>query len=123
MMSKKDIVKSLLEQAVSGNVREAYEKYVHPDFVHHNPYFKSDRESILVAQEENNGQFPDKVYETVRMVEDGDLVAIHGKVKLAPDQGWIALIHIFRFAGDMIIESWEAAQEVPKDSPNELGMF
>ncbi|HEX9744195.1 MAG TPA: nuclear transport factor 2 family protein [bacterium] len=123
MMSKKDIAKSFLELATTENVREAYEKYVHPDFVHHNPYFKSDRESILVAQEENNGQFPDKVYETVRMVEDGDLVAIHGKVKLTPDKDWIAVIHIFRFAGDMIIESWEAAQEVPKDSPNELGMF
>ena len=40
-----------------------------------------------------------------------------------PDLPEIALIHIFRFEGDLIIEEWEAAQEVPKESPNENGMF
>jgi predicted SnoaL-like aldol condensation-catalyzing enzyme len=35
----------------------------------------------------------------------------------------IALIHIFRFEDGSIIEEWEAAQEVPKESPNENGMF
>jgi predicted SnoaL-like aldol condensation-catalyzing enzyme len=35
----------------------------------------------------------------------------------------IALIHIFRFDGDLIIEEWEAAQEVPQESLNENGIF
>ncbi len=31
-----------LKMASDGKVREAYEKYVHSDFVHHNAYFKGD---------------------------------------------------------------------------------
>jgi hypothetical protein len=35
-MNKKEMAISFLRLASSGNVREAYEKYVHPDFRHHN---------------------------------------------------------------------------------------
>lgn len=122
-MDKKDIVVSFLRLASSGKVREAYEKYVHPDFFHHNPYFKGDRESLLVAMEENAREFPNKVFEPLRSLEDGDFVAVHGRVRIAPDNPEIALIHIFRFEGDLIIEEWEAAQEVPEGSPNENGVF
>lgn len=44
----------------SGQVREAYEKYVHPNFRHHNAYFKGDRESLLVAMEEAHIASPNK---------------------------------------------------------------
>lgn len=75
-----------------------------------------------MGMEENAQEFPDKTYETLRALEDGDLVAIHGKVKLAPDSQW-SVIHIFRFKDDLIIEEWEASQEVLKESPNENGVF
>jgi predicted SnoaL-like aldol condensation-catalyzing enzyme len=71
--------------------------------------------------EENYRQFPDKSYETINALEEGDLVAVHGKVMLPPNI--YAVIHIFRFKGDKIIESWEASQEELKDSPNENGLF
>jgi predicted SnoaL-like aldol condensation-catalyzing enzyme len=73
--------------------------------------------------QENALQFPNKVFEVVRLLEDGDYVAVHGKVRLSPDFPEVALIHIFRFEGDLIIEEWEASQEIPKESPNENGMF
>lgn len=38
-MSKKEIATAFLQLASSGKVREAYEKYVHPDFRRHNAYF------------------------------------------------------------------------------------
>jgi predicted SnoaL-like aldol condensation-catalyzing enzyme len=58
----------------------------------------------------------------LRVLEDGDLVAVHGKVSLSPDSQW-SVIHIFRFESDKIIESWEASQEALKDAPNENGIF
>jgi predicted SnoaL-like aldol condensation-catalyzing enzyme len=72
--------------------------------------------------EENAKKFPNKTYETLRVLEEGDLVAIHGKVVLAPESQW-SVIHFFRFKGDLIIEEWEASQEVLKDSLNENGIF
>jgi predicted SnoaL-like aldol condensation-catalyzing enzyme len=120
-MNKKEIAISFLKSASSGQVREAYDKYIHPDFKHHLLYFKGDRESLLVAMEENARQFPDKTYETIHALEDGDLVAVHGKVVLTPKM--YGVIHIFRFKEDKIIESWEASQEELKDSPNKNGLF
>lgn len=121
-MNKKDIAESFLKLASSGKVREAYEKYVHHDFLHHNSYFKGDRETLLAGMEENVQKFPNKTYETLRVLEDGDLVAIHGKVTLSPELQF-SVIHIFRLEGNLIIEEWEASQEALKDSPNEKGIF
>ena len=121
-MKKKDIATSFLNRASSGRVREAYEQFVHPDFRHHNAWFRGDRESFMKAMEENARQFPNKTYEILRALEDGDLVAVHGKVTLSPESQW-SVIHIFRFENEKIIESWEASQEVLKDSPNENGLF
>jgi predicted SnoaL-like aldol condensation-catalyzing enzyme len=123
MASKKDLAVSFLQLASSGNARQAFHKYVHPQFSHHNPYFKGDRESLLSGMEESAVQFPKKVFEVVRTLEDGDFVAVHAKVRLNADMPEIALIHIFRFDGDLIIEEWEAAQEIPQASPNENGML
>ena len=123
MKKHKENAVSFLRLASSGRVREAYEKYIHPDFRHHNPYFKGDRESLLKGMEESADQFPQKRFEAIRALADENLVAVHGKVQLKPDMPWIALIHIFRFEGDLIIEEWEAAQEAPINSPNENGFF
>lgn len=121
-MNKKDMATSFLELGSSGKVHEAFEKYIHPDFRHHLAFFKGDRETFLKAMEENAQEFPNKTYETLRALEDGDLVAVHGKVTFTIDQQW-SVIHIFRFEDDKIIESWEASQEVLKDSPNQYGIF
>ena len=121
-MTKKEIAESFLKLASSGKVREAYARHVHPEFRHHNAYFKGDRESLLVAMEKNAKQFPGKAYQTLRALEDGDLVAIHGRIVFEPDSQW-SVIHIFRFEGDQIIEEWEASQEVIEECPNENGIF
>jgi predicted SnoaL-like aldol condensation-catalyzing enzyme len=122
-MNNKERAISFLRLASSGNVREAYEKYVHADFRHHNPYVPGDRASLLAGMEENAATFPQKEFEALRALEDGDLVAVHGRVRLTPSSPWIALIHIFRFKDNQMIEEWEAGQEVPQDSPNENGVF
>ena len=122
-MNNKERAISFLSLASSGNAGEAYETYVHADFRHHNPYFPGDRAALLAGMEESAVQFPKKEFEAVRALEDGDLVAVHGRVRLTPSSPWIALIHIFRFQDNLIIEEWEASQEVPKDSLNENGVF
>ena len=121
-MNRKEIDASFLRLASSSEVRKAYEQFIHPQFRHYNAFSKGDRESFLKAMEEHAEQFPDKIYETLRVLEDGDYVAVHGKVVLSPDSQW-SVIHIFRFEDDEIIESWEASQQVLKDSPNENGLF
>lgn len=122
-MTRKEIAKEFLYMVSTGGVREAYEKHVHPDFRHHNPWFEGDRASLMEAMEEAASDHPTNRYEAVRALEDDDLVAVHGRVRQRPAGPRIAVIHIFRFDEDRIAEAWEVGQEVPEESPNANGMF
>ena len=119
----KEIAKDFLRLAASVHVREAYKKYVGPNFLHHNPFFKGDAPSLMIAMEENAKQFPNKALEILRVVEENDLVVLHSRVHLKPGDRGMALVHIFKFEGDLIAELWDVGQPVPENSPNEVGMF
>jgi predicted SnoaL-like aldol condensation-catalyzing enzyme len=121
--SKKDAAVTFLQMVASGQVREAYDKYVGPDFRHHNPFFRGDAASLMVAMEGNARDCPDKVLEIKRTLEDEDLVMVHSHVRLRPGDRGIALMHLFRFEGNRVVEAWDIGQAVPEHSPNEHGMF
>ncbi|MBI5265755.1 MAG: nuclear transport factor 2 family protein [candidate division Zixibacteria bacterium] len=123
MTTNKQSAVTFLQLAAAGKVKEAYDKYVSPNFRHHNPYFAGDAASLAKGMTDSAVQFPNKVFEVKRILEDGDLVAVHARVRISPDGPDYALIHIFRFENGKIAELWEAAQEVPKSSPNANGMF
>jgi predicted SnoaL-like aldol condensation-catalyzing enzyme len=121
-MNRKEIASAFLNLASAGRVREAYERFIHPGFRHHNAYFKGDWESLKTAMEANARQYPGKRFETLRALEDGELVAVHGRVRLTEGSEW-SVIHIFRFDDGKIVELWEASQEALKNSPNGNGLF
>jgi hypothetical protein len=52
MSNHQDTAKAFLKIAGTGNVQEAYDRYVAPSFIHHNQYFKGDRQSLLTAMQE-----------------------------------------------------------------------
>lgn len=114
---------SFLELVASGNVREAYERHVGPDFRHHNPYFPGDADSLKSAMEENAAGNPDKILEVKRAIQEGDTVAVHSHVRQNPEDLGGAVVHIFRFQDDRIVELWDVGQAIPEDSPNENGVF
>ena len=121
--SHKEVALSFLRAAASGKVREAFQKHVAPGFRHHNPYFRGDAESLMIGMEENAAKNPNKVLEVQRAIEEGDLVAIHSRLRMKPGEPGLALVHIFKFHGDRIVELWDLGQPVPENSLNENGMF
>jgi predicted SnoaL-like aldol condensation-catalyzing enzyme len=122
-VSKKEIATQFLRLVAAGNIREAYAKYIAPDFRHHNAYFKGDRESLKVAMEEAQQKNPHKVLDIKMALEDGDRVVIFSHVKQNPEDRGGAVVHIFRFAGNHIVEMWDLGQQIPENMPNENGMF
>jgi predicted SnoaL-like aldol condensation-catalyzing enzyme len=92
-------------------------------FRHHNPFFSAGPEALMAAMEENVAKNPDKVLDVQRALEDGDLVAVHSRVRQRPEERGAAVVHIFRFDGDRIVELWDVGQPVPETSPNDHGMF
>ena len=123
MHSKKEKAKHFLLLASKGNSRIAFEQYVASDFIHHNPYFKGDGFTLMVAMEEAAAANPEKIFEIHRVLEDGDLVAVHSRVRRNPDDLGAAVIHIFRFEGERIAELWDFGQGVEAETENENGMF
>jgi predicted SnoaL-like aldol condensation-catalyzing enzyme len=114
---------SFLQAVASGKVREAYESYVGPDFRHHNPYYRGDRDSLMKAMEENQVESPNKVLEVKLAIQEEDKVTTYSHIKQNPDDLGAAVVHIFRFQDGKIVEMWDTGQAIPEDSPNENGMF
>jgi len=122
-MNNKGSAQEFLRLASKGNSREAFARFVGEGFRHHNPWFAGDGESLMVAMEAAGRERPDKVFEILRTLEDGDLVAIHSRVRQTPDEVGGAVVHLFRFNGDKIVELWDVGQGVPEEMVNEYGMF
>jgi len=122
-MDLKQVATEFLRLAAAGQAREAFRRFVAPDFRHHNPFFRGDAESLMTGMEANAVQYPDKTLEVRHALQDGDLVAIHARVHFHPSDHGIAIVHVYRFEGDRIAELWDLGQEVPENSPNEHGMF
>lgn len=120
-MTNKKKAETFLKMAGMGDVRAAYDRFVDGDFVHHNQYFKGDRESLLKAMEEAHRSSPNKSVEIKKTYEDDDTVITHSLVRQENQD--IAVVHIFRFAGEKIVELWDLGQLIDKDSPNENGLF
>ncbi|WP_436376059.1 nuclear transport factor 2 family protein [Cytobacillus sp. BC1816] len=122
-LSLKEKAVSFLQLVASGQVREAYKRYIGPDFTHHNPYFKGDADSLMHAMEENAAQNPNKILEVRLAIQENETVAVHSHVKQNSEDLGGAVVHIFRFQDGQVAELWDVGQPVPEDSPNENGMF
>jgi predicted SnoaL-like aldol condensation-catalyzing enzyme len=123
-MSKKEMAVAFLKLAASGEIKTAYDKFIAPWFIHHNQYFKGDRQSLMTAMEEAHTMSPNKSIEVKRVFEDGDTVITHSLVmRKDASKPPIAVVHIFRFENDRVAELWDLGQEILEDSPNENGPF
>ena len=123
-MLKKEIAGSFLKLAASGNIIEAYDRYVDHNFVHHNQYFKGDRHALMAAMADAYNKIPNKSIEIKHIYQDGDNVITHSKIlQKTEDLASVAVVHIFKFKENRIVELWDLGQEIIKDSPNENGPF
>lgn len=122
-ISLKEKAVSFLQLVAAGNVDEAYERFISSDFCHHNPYFRSDADSLRAAMKGNAAETPNKTLEVKHAIEEGEIVALHSHIKQNPEDLGAAVVHIFRFHDGQIVELWDLGQPVPAESTNENGMF
>jgi predicted SnoaL-like aldol condensation-catalyzing enzyme len=122
-MANKDAALGFLHMAAAGQAKEAGKRFLAPGFRHHNPWFPAGAAPLLEAMDENARQSPDKLFEPLRAVAEGDLVAVHSRVRMKPSDAGIAVVHLFRFEAGRIAELWDVGQPVPAESPNKDGMF
>ena len=112
-----------LQMCARGDVAEAFAKHVAPDFRHHNAWFPDDQEALKQGMEQSARDEPNKSFDVKQTLESGDRVMVFSNVQRAQGDMNIAVVHILRFHNDQIVEMWDVGQVIPKDSPNQSGMF
>jgi predicted SnoaL-like aldol condensation-catalyzing enzyme len=122
-MTKKYMAQDFLKLASKGDAKDAFSLYAGENFKHHNVYFKGDANTLMFAMEESSQKSPNKTFEIHHALEDENLVAVHSHIKQNDaDQGF-AVVHLFRFESDKIVELWDLGQAIPNEMINENGMF
>lgn len=121
-MQLKEIAREFLTLCAKGSSREAFKLYASENFKHHNPYFKGDADSLIVAMEESDKVHPNKIFEIKQIIEDGNLIAIHSYIKQAENLEF-SVVHILKFEKEKIIEIWDVIQPFPEKIINENAMF
>ena len=112
-----------LQMVVAGDIEEAYRKCVDMKGKHHNFYFPAGFLALQKAMIENHDQFPNKQLLVKNVLEDGDLVAVHSRLILNETENDMAVLHLFRFQDNRIVEMWDIGNTIPDDSTNTDGTF
>lgn len=106
-----------------GRVREAFETYVAPDYIQHNPLAADGRDAAIAALEPYFASQPNAIREIHRVIVDGNLAAIHVRARQNPQDRGVAIIDILRLENGRIVEHWDVIQPVPEQSRNAHPMF
>ena len=104
-------------------VREAFETWVHPDYIQHKPSLPNGREPVIQFLEQLLARFPDRTFTIHRVIASDDLIAVHYHSQAGPDDQGFAVVDIFRVEDCRMVEHWDVVQPVPKESANDNTMF
>jgi predicted SnoaL-like aldol condensation-catalyzing enzyme len=120
---KQVVTKFMTEFYVDKKVREAFENWVDPGYIQHNPMAQTGRDAAVNFLEPFFAKNPNINYSIKRIIADGNLVAVHSHGKFAPEDRGIAVVDILRVQGCKIMEHWDVVQPIPEKAANTNGMF
>jgi predicted SnoaL-like aldol condensation-catalyzing enzyme len=108
---------------IDKKVREAFETWVDPGYIQHNPLAETGRDAAIKFLEPFFASHPDIHYTIARIIADGNLVAVHSHGVFTAGERGLAVVDILRVEGCKVMEHWDVAQPVPEKSANTNGMF
>jgi predicted SnoaL-like aldol condensation-catalyzing enzyme len=120
---KQVVEKFMNEFYVEKKVRAAFETWVDPGYIQHNPMAATGRQAAIDFLEPFFAKNPAISYSIKRVIADGNLVAVHSHGKFSADDRGIAVVDILRVEGCKVMEHWDVVQPVPEKAANTNGMF
>jgi predicted SnoaL-like aldol condensation-catalyzing enzyme len=120
---KEVVTKFMHEFYLEKRVREAFETWVEPGYIQHNPMAQTGRDAAIAFLEPFFKSHPDIQYSIKRIIAEGNLVAVHSHGVFTPGERGAAIVDILRVEGCKIAEHWDVAQLVPEKPANTNGMF
>ncbi|TLZ06100.1 MAG: polyketide cyclase [Gammaproteobacteria bacterium] len=120
---KEVVTKFMNEFYVQKQVRTAFETWVEPGYVQHNPLAATGRDAAVAFLEPFFRDHPDANYSIKRIIAEGNLVVVHSHAKFTAGDRGLAVVDILRVEHCKIAEHWDVAQPVPEKPANANGMF
>lgn len=123
MDTNKQNAVAFYKTAYLGDPAKAVEMYVGDDYIQHNPAVGDGPKAFIDYFEEMGRDYPDKEIEFVRVIAEGDLVALHTHQTWPENDEYITM-DFFRFDNNgKIVEHWDSIQLIPKESKNGNTMY
>jgi predicted SnoaL-like aldol condensation-catalyzing enzyme len=113
----------MTEFYIDKQVRKAFETWVDPGYIQHNPMAATGRDAAIAFLEPFFASNPGISYSIKRIIADGNLVAVHAHGKFSATDRGMAVIDILRVEGCKVVEHWDVVQPVPEKAANTNGMF
>ena len=111
------------KMAFEGNPKEAVELFVGSEYIQHNPLVGDGSQAFINYFEKMAEEYPNKSIEFVRVIAEGNLVAVHTH-QTWPDMDEYVTMDFFSFdENGKIIEHWDSMQQIPKTSANKNTMY
>lgn len=101
----------------------AVDRYIAPEYIQHSSLAEPGVPALKAFLDRVRAESPDARQTIHRSFVDGDHVVVHTHVERWPGDPGLAVVDIFRCAGDMIVEHWDVIQDVPTDPVNPHSMF
>lgn len=99
------------------------DRYIAPDYLQHSSLAPPGRDALKQFLDFIRGQSPEATTDIKRAFVDGEHVICHTHVVRHPGDPGLAVVDIFRVAGDLIVEHWDVLMEVPAKPVNTVPMF
>jgi predicted SnoaL-like aldol condensation-catalyzing enzyme len=104
--------------AYVGDPAKAVELYVGTEYIQHNPLVGEGKSAFIEYFVEMARDFPEKTIEFVRVIAEGNLVALHTHQRWPDDDEYVTM-DFFRFdENGKIVEHWDSMQKVPGETKN-----
>ena len=104
-------------------VRSAFETWVAPGYIQHNPMAATGRDAAIAFLEPFFKSNPQISYSIKRVIADGDLVAVHSHGTFSAGDRGMAIVDIVKIVDCKVVEHWDVIQAVPEQSMNTNTMF
>ena len=119
----REIVTAFAEQFYGRrDVAGAFERFVVPDYIQHNPGLPDGREAAVAALAPKFST-PGARFDVKRIIVDGDLAVIHLHGRTDPATAGGAVADIYRLKDGKIVEHWDVIQPIPASARNPHPMF
>jgi predicted SnoaL-like aldol condensation-catalyzing enzyme len=99
------------------------DRYISADYLQHSSLAPPGRDALKQFLQMIRKESPDARTQIKRAFVDGDHVICHVHVVRFPGDPGLAVVDIFRVAGNLIVEHWDVLMEVPPNPVNPNSLF